>query len=261
MSVILLCLISVLAAGCGNRESTMEEQMSNKVTLTVLNAEEAREINPVNYDEKMAFEKGLIKDSVYEKGYLTLQAAYLAALNQYLEKAADLEKYQNLMAESEYDYWPNDQSVYFKAGSFGRTNILLRNTPFIERLDVEDLDILKDAVSGEEVELKPELIDMVDRSWKHVTCIMWEEGAEENPYEIVYDVDSMRGHKAMNDALVFEIGYSNGYDQNGKMMDVETLNDKYNNADRIAETMETEIAEKLNCNVKVLIKVGKYEFK
>lgn len=235
--IISFIFCSCVAASKEGRNSSMK----NPIKFQPLTIEEGEQIYPKSFETEK-----------YDEDYLLLQAAYLAAFNTFLQEKVDIDKYQKELDDSEVEFIYTDKTIYYKIGSFGRKNISLRNTPFIERLSEEQKKVLSDAIGKGTIDVTEAILNMVELTWKELIAVKLEEGVDE-PYTIVYDMDAFE-HEAMSDALAFEICYETQYDENENIFDEELEKNKYDQILSLKKKMEEEIAEKLDCNVMVFIK-------
>lgn len=224
------------------------------IQLNPLSKEEAVNLYPVKYDLNEAKMKKIISESIFEERYLRIQAAYLAAFNYYLNKVVSIEQYQDDIDNSNYNFLPLVDSVYSKIGSFGRNNINLRNNVFIERLSQKELDTISSLINEEnQLSLTSELISIVEQTWRDVIFVRLESN-DDSVYEINYDMDGINTIVAYNDALTFEISYGIEYDDFGNIPDDSYKKNKYDFINSVKDRMESDISEKLECNVTVFIK-------
>lgn len=242
--VVLLLLVLALLASCNlNNKQKSEKTTNNIIQLMPLSVEEGYEIYPKSFD-----------DTQYSNTDLLLQSAYLSILNEYLEQEVALSKYQEDMDNSDLTFPYSNKTIYSKNGLFGRGNISLRNTPFVNRLkDSQKKLILSSIDNNNKIEVTDELLSLVKDTWKDVISIKLESD-DIGDYEIVYDSDAVKTKNAMTNALTFELCYETEYDNNGNIQNESYENQKYEYCLNLKTRMEKEISEKLNCPVTVFIK-------
>lgn len=242
--IVLLLLVLALFTSCtNNNKKESEKTMNSFIQLTPLSVEEENEIYPKSFD-----------DSQYNNTDLLLQSAYLSIFNEYLEREAQLSKYQEKLDNSEFNFPYTDKTIYSKVGIFDRTNISLRNTPFVNRLSIAEKNLILSSINSDnEIEITDKLLSLVKKTWKDVITVKLEDKNEE-AYEIVYDMDAIKTRSAMSDALTFEICYETEYDDNGNIPNDDYEVQKQNYVFELKKQMEAEIGEKLDCHVTVFIK-------
>ena len=243
-TIILLLLVSVLFTSCSiNNKKEGEKAMNNFVQLTPLSIEEGYEIYPKSFD-----------DSQYNNTDLLLQSAYLSVLNEYLEQEVALSKYQEDLNNSDFSFPYTNKTIYSKIGLFGRENISLRNTPFVNRLNDSQKKLLLSSINNDnEIEITDELLSLIEDTWREVITVKLESD-DAGDYEIVYDLDAVETRNAMSNALTFELCYETEYDNNGNIQNEDYEQQKYEYSLALKMRMEKEISEKLNCPVTVFIK-------
>jgi len=164
IKIIILCIIIVtliLIAIIGGQEmNNVSEQLEDPIEgLLVPTQEEARYmvdqfpdmdgapyiIQPLNYDIDLAIERGLATSAGFSDRYLNMQALYRRALEQYLAEKLSLNMFDEMLATNELRFIPvpdERRDFYHRYSTFGFQYIYLRNNLPIERLSVEDLDVL-----------------------------------------------------------------------------------------------------------------------
>lgn len=251
-TIITLLLLISFTTGCSN--TTIAED--NEHMKTVLSYDEFQLLYPASYDLELAKEKSLVKKEINEEQYRKCQASYMQVFNAFLNEAAHIDQYQKELDESALNFPAKNVNVYCSYGSFGRQNISLRNTFFVERLSTDEISRFVDAMDADgNVAVSDELLKIVEATWKDVIVVNFEE-ASEQPYRIVYDPTALGKIDAMNDAVVLQINFSTEYDANGNIPDDDYETEKYNTIKDLATRMETEIASELGHNVDVLIVTG-----
>ncbi len=210
-------LIPVMAAvlvACGS--------IAEGETMNMTNNEWLLKEDLVNHDLKMAEEKGLAEDGRLTDGFLQLQARYGEALFSFLNDRLDLTGLDQAIADLPLHFLPakeEHRDVKQGAQSYGMQFFFLLNSLCIERLDPEDLEILRSAETAAEV---PEAL--IEKTWIQVIL--------RNP-ELAPDTDLFwditTGEHARNDALILGFASSPDYDENGMFRSVtdEMAKDEY----------------------------------
>ncbi len=252
---ILLLLFCV--NGCSDNSIGKDKDNMNILQFFVMNSQEVSKIYPNGYDTNVAKEKGLISNGPGEEKYQRMQAAYLAVFNRYLEDTIDLSKYEAELQNSGYNFYPIKDNLYYSYRSYGRNNIYLRNTAYIEHLDSDQLALLERSISGNEVLLTPELTEMVADTWKDI-FVAYLDPDNKSIYKINYEMESVNGFSSYNNSLTFELGYCKEYDAKGNLIDSNVEKEKITLAYSVIEQIEEEISKELDCPVKVFLLVGVY---
>lgn len=231
-------------SGCQNRE--VDENM-NTISYEPLSIQEANSVSPNSYDLQMAIEKGLADKEIYDGDYLEVQAAYMSLLNYYLCENAGLNDYQNDLDTSDFKFPAGEQDVYMKAGSFGRSNIYIRNNIYIERLSSDDLLLLMSNMKNGEVAVNDDLIQMVAGTMQEVISVKYDD--TDTKFDAVYNIGAFQMDTAPNDALVIAVSYEPEYDEDGNIVNRDTEEEKLNFMASFKEKIETEMSEKLGFTV------------
>lgn len=251
----MICVgITITLASCNNGPERDESDMESISKIYIVQPELAERLYPTGYNFETAKEKGLSNSSIYEDKYLLLQAGYCAIFNAFLCDRVSLNEYQNCLDISELGFPKGSRTEYSEIGAFGRKNIYIRNSLYVERLSNEDIELILDAIDGETIRINDELLSLVERTWKEIVVVHLDQDANDEPYEIVYDEDGINKMSAFNDSLVLELAYSAEFDSAGNILNKENEQAKYKYATELADRMETEISSMLNCHVSVIIK-------
>ncbi len=214
----------------------------------------AEKLYPMGYNTELAKKKGLAENSVYEERYLLLQACYRAAFNCFLNERVGIDRYQERLDSNEYVFPKCKHTAYAAFGAFGRNNIFLRNTLFVERLSEKEIDRFLNAVRDDSLVITDDLLNIVEETWKSVILVKLDESYDDTPYEIVYDEFGVNRIMAYNDALVLEIAYDPELDAEGELVNPENERKKYEFILSLAEQMESEISEALGGHVAVIVR-------
>lgn len=252
---LMICIgITIAFASCNDKPERDEFNMENVSKVYIVQPEIAERLYPADYDVEMAKEKELSNTSIYEDRFLLLQSGYRAIFNAFLCDRASLNKYQNSLDISDLSFPKSSRTEYSEIGAFGRNNIYIRNTLFVERLSNEDIKLIFDAIDGETIKIDNALLSMVERTWKEIVVVQLDQDEPNESYEIVYDEDGINKISAFNDSLVLELAYDVEFDSMGNILNKENEKAKCEYATDLANKMEAEISDKLSCHVAVIIK-------
>lgn len=251
---LMICMvITITLASCNNEPERNESNMENISKVYIVPPEVAAGLYPADYNLEMAIEKGLVNTSIYEDRFLLLQSGYRAIFNAYLCDRANLDEYQNCLDLSELSFPKGSRTEYSEIGAFGRNNIFIRSSLYVERLSSKDIELILDAIDGETIRIDDELLSLAERTWQEVIVVQLDPDANGEPYEIVYDEDGINKISALNDSLVLELAYSAEFDSAGNIVSKENEKAKYGYAADLANRMESEISNDLSCHVSVII--------
>ena len=198
---------------------------------------------PRSYDLELAKEKGLATDTAFTREYLYMQALYRKALEYYLEKTLEISKFEHILVNHELNFVPCSEQhmdFYQRYSTFGFQFIYLRNNLPIERLSLEDLDILRRHIIAESFDITEELLELVERTFQSVIIAHYHRELDARvSYHSVPIIDV-----APNNALVLMIRHSfigNAREQS-KFLEQEFI-----------PTMEKTLSEKLGIPVAVFL--------
>lgn len=237
--------------GCSTKEVPETMNESNYISTYVMSEQQAKALNPNAYNLQIAIEKGLATQEIYDGDYLKLQAAYAAVVNYYLCAEANLDGYQEFLNTNTYNFAAPSDNVYTKFGSFGRTNICIRNAFYIERLSIDDLNLLRNNTKDSLVCVDNGVLEMVKRTLSQVIIVKHKE--TDGVFEVVYDAGVFQTNFAPNNALVFVIAYEFDYDENGNLIDRSVEQNKLTFVQAFADMMAAEMEGKLEIPVKVFV--------
>ena len=207
-------------------------------------------VNPLSYNLGLAVRKGICPLSGFNEKYLYMQALYRKALEHYLSEQLSLMAYDDMLAESELNFIPireDRKSFYQKYSTLDLKYIYLRSNLPIERLSKDDLKALEACIKEGKSDITEVLLELIIRTYPDIIMAL-DDRTPETPIGFSNDGQKI----AQNNALVFEIGHSIEFDENGNF--VNTAND-IAREDYIKTVfipmMETELSDKLGKRVVV----------
>ena len=252
--LVALNCVSAFLTSCTNNEKGVNSNMERICDIYTVEPAVAEKLYPAGYNFELAKKKGLAENSICEEKYLLLQACYRAAFNCFLNERVSIDRYQERLDSHEYVFPKCKHTAYAAFAAFGRNNIFLRNTLFVERLTEKEIHRFLDAVRDDSLVITDDLLSIVEETWKSVIFVKLDESYDDTPYEIVYDEFGVNKMMAYNDALVLEIAYDPEYDSEGEFVNRENEPKKYEFILSLAEQMESEISESLGCHVAVIVR-------
>jgi len=225
--------------------------------IIVPSVEEAMEfvsprlIGPCSFDRELARSRGLIGEgNILTSEYLKAQAIYRAAFYQYLNKKVNINQYERMLDESEYNFIQRDvsrQHLYQRFGSFENRYIFLRNNFYIERLDQDDVNMLNEASD------KYALIELTARTYKDVIRINPRENTDANIY--TYDAGVLSGNiEVPNAAVLLYIAFDMEFDDAEEDVYFENFKIMEEFARKVADQMQEDLTEALGHTVIVHVR-------
>ncbi len=221
------------------------------ISFYPLTAEQAQLLTPNAYNLQLAIEKGLAKKDIYDGDYLELQAAYLSVANYYLCAKAGLDGYQQVLNQHNYHFAAPETNVYMQSGAFGRKNICIRNVMYVEKLNTEDLQLLRENIYEQKIQLDDAVVEMVGQTLPQVIVLQY--GDNDGVFEAVYDSGVFQTNFAPSNAMVFGLAYEMDYDEKGNLIDCTLEEEKLKFVEALADMMAAEMEEKLDIPVRVFV--------
>jgi len=171
---------------------------------------------PSNYDLELAVEKGLGTSEGFSNRYLNMQALYRKALEQYLAEKLNIRYFDEVLIESELGFIPvpdERMGFYQRYSTFGFSFVHLRNHLPIERLSIEDLDILSRYIEARSSSVTEDLLELVSRTYRNI-IIAWE--GQESDTLIGFSNDGEQA--APNNSLVLVVAHRPAFGEDGNLI-------------------------------------------
>ena len=198
---------------------------------------------------ELAVEKKLIVDNNDDK-YQKLVNIYKYLLEYYLSTIIDFKKYDDLIKNS--DLYIGINNKYKDLNLFLDLNyIFLINRLFVEKLDINDIDILINKFDKNNI--SDELIEIIKRTYKMVIYDNYLDGKYQ---DIIYKVcygSFIPTNMVSNDSLVLKIYYGkNLIDLNGKEF-VDLHQKQLSFINDIMDKIKEDVKNKLDLNCDILL--------
>jgi hypothetical protein len=200
---------------------------------------------PTQYiDSTLAKAKGLADaKGQINQTYLRLEAVYRAAFNALLDYDGVLEQADQGIASGQFSYPripAKTMRVYQKYASFGRSYVYLENDFYIEKLDENDLNLLKDPTQDS----LQGIMDMVARTYKDVVTI-----GGSYPADATIGYGSGGEDAVANGTVVLAVGYD---------LDLEQWPESLHDSavawiQQQADSLQSELSQQLGCAVAVIV--------
>ena len=201
------------------------------------------EIRPLNFDIYIAEEKGLAVDRAFTREYLYMQALYRKALEHYLAQRLNLARFDEMLGRNRLAITPVSEDFmqfHQRYSTFGFSFIYLRNNLPIERLSLEDLDILRGYINAESFDITEELLELAARTFQHIILF----NGDREPDSLVSSYLAIP-LTMPNNALVLVIDYDHDDNSSWDEMHIYLV-------EEFIPMMEKELSEKLCIPVFVL---------
>ena len=206
-----------------------------------------------NMNKELAIQKGLIINNNNSK-YIKLENTYKYLFEYWLVSQVNLKKYNQEIKNSRLDFGiPNPTSNQLISGLNEYLNleyIYIINNFFIEKLDINDINILNN-YSQEEPNEKE--IDLIKRTYKEIIKNNYfHKEYTDKIYNICYGY-AIPSNFAPNNNLVLKIYYSkNKYELDNEKF-IENISLKKDFLNRISENITKDIKNKLDIDVTIMI--------
>jgi len=199
------------------------EQLVSKIGKYKVQSERAIMMNtPRSYDLQEAYKKGLTESpDRFSPLYCLLQARYREVLSRFLLGKLPLESCDKEIGGNQLGFLPVEprrQSVYQFYDCLGLKYFYLRNNIHIERLDLDQLEILKNSITEQSPENEAAVAGLVESTWKGIISI---NDKDADKFTQIYEMNLQGNKEAPGNALVFELATMCDYDEKGNITDYE----------------------------------------
>lgn len=209
-------------------------------------------IRPYAFNLSLAKQKGLALNGSLTLEYAKLSFLYHCYLEQYLIKKLPLKKYDDMLANNNFNIKKvnvSNQSFYQKYSSTGLKFISLRNHAYIEYLTMEDLESLRTGLNFEGY-LEP-VMKLVERTYKEIIKVRYKNLEDDKTFYVIYEGETP-DMAALNSSLVYECDYTidlmNDEDESWRIKVIESSN----RLSQLISSLESEIKTIIDCTVTIL---------
>lgn len=230
VSVMLICLASS-AYGDSNMEGDAN---------TVFTEMELQICQPGLYSIELAEEKKLALDGHFSELYFELQAFYAGSLWRLLDMKCKIMELDREVEQAELRFCPtkDPENIYQERWNFGAKYFFLRNDIYIERMDTDELDKLKEYMDANDMDAA---VDLICITLLRVTAPFLDaEG------DCVYEPD---GKSAPAGAVVLGLATSPEYDEQGNFVSLKAEAEKRNALDNLILQVEPKLSEMIGVPV------------
>ena len=207
-----------------------------------------------NINKELAIQKGLIVNENNEL-YKNLEKVYKYLFECFWVSSVNIHEYNTKIKMSNLDFGvphpTNEQLISGLPEYLNLEYIYLLNNFFIEKLDINDINILKEYMVNSDFKIDDNKLDFVRRTYKEVIKNNYHNGKyREDVYKVSYGF-VIPSNMCDNDSVVIKIYYSKN---TFKMNDEEFINnmkEKDSFLKSLCESITSEVKEKLgiNCNI------------
>ncbi len=213
------------------------------------------EIKKVGIDKKLATEKKLLNSDDYNL-YLQIQALYKKFFDNYLNQKINPNSLDQKIINNNLKIRclnKEEKNIYQNWSSLDSNYLYVRNFFYMERLSIEDITVLKQALVEEE-KYKKELLDIVSKTFKEVIKVNFKD-IKNQRYRVFYGGMNPI-YEFYNDSLVLFMNYKI-LPQDDDNIYINNKSEAANYFNYLKQDMEKKISDILKCNVEVSF----YDFK
>ncbi len=205
---------------------------------------------------ELAKQKGLIVNDDNSE-YVLLENLYKYLFENFLNEQVNLKKYDEELLNSELDFGiahPSQEQKGNSLNDFIKYNyIFLLNDFFIEKLSIEDINILRNSLKLEKLVPTKELMDIIKRTYMDVIKNNYtKKGYVDEVYKVSYG-EFHPGNFVSNDALALKIFYGKNKKQMTDEEYLKNMKDKKDYLNDLVSRLKNDINEKIGINVEILI--------
>ena len=230
--------------------------MRQFVPIHTLTNEESVELYVGDVDWPAAVDKKLASEMSFSKEYRLIAAGYMAIFNFWLCAYHELGKYQAALDAHPWSYPTAPRKrLLLKHGGFGRNNIYIRNTAYVERLTVDELQAFRFAIDEEDerIEVTRELLGIVARSYSEVLAVRHLDYGEQSDYDVLYKRTLFYTEVTKSTAIVFVLSYYPEFDDQGNLVSEETEKLKYQMATAVRDLMKLKLERHIGSPASVFV--------
>lgn len=231
--------------------------MSSKNVLLIPSEAERSTYTPMHYfDFELAKTKKMIQQNHLSDKYLTLQMSYKSGLMKYLTDILMLDEYEKWIKENPLRFIPctaKEQSVYQKYSMTNFNYIYLRNNLYIEKLELEEIEILETLMNKKEDLNDDKLLELVARTYQNIIKIE-DRAIDTEGFYVIYENRVNEIKSAFNNAIILEVNTISEFDKEDNYVSLENEEKKDLALIKLKNKMTTEISGILEVPVVVFIK-------
>lgn len=206
-------------------------------------------------NKELALKKALIFNND-NKIYKTLEEIYKYLFEVYIMSKINLKLYDEEIKNSGYYFGKTNlkdkQMISGLKEYLGLDYICVLNNFFIEKLEKEDIELLKKCLMQQKLEVTNELLMMVQRTYKDIIKKNYLKGEyTDKKYKVCYGV-AIPSNFANNDALVLKIYYSKNTKQLNDEEFIDNIKKQKEFIEKLSKRMKKEIESVLNISCEIL---------
>ena len=207
-------------------------------------------------NESLAIEKRLIIDN-NKNTYMSLQHVYKYLFERYLVSKVNLKRYNDLIKNSELDFGvphPTQEQLATNLKEYlSFEYIYVINNFFIEKLELNDLDLLKEYLKKGTFEFNSKMQKFVERTYKDVIKNNYHKGEyTDKKYSVCYGA-AIPSNFAYNDELVLKILYSKNKIKLADNDFLKNMREKEKFLNEIIMLLKQEVLTRLGISCSVLV--------
>lgn len=209
-----------------------------------------------NINKELSIEKGLIQGD-NNNLYIQIENFYKYLFERYLLSKVNIKSFDEELKNSKLDFGiPNFQKQNLNIIDYLNCNyILVLNSFFIEKLDINDINALKNKLNNKDYSLDDSTYKMIERTFKEVIKNNYHKDKyEEKVYKICYGEDPVPSNFADNDALVLLVLFSKNKNSYNKEEYVQNIVEKKKFLKNFENKIKLEVNKNININCELIIR-------
>lgn len=209
-----------------------------------------------NINKKLSIEKGLVQDDNYNL-YIQIESFYKYLFEKYLITKVNLKAFDDELKNSNLDFGIPDIKSYKqdqKIIDYLNFNyIIVLNNFFIEKLDINDINILKTKLNNKDYILDNTTYQIIEKTYSEVIKNNYHKDKyEEKVYKVCYGEDPVPSNFADNDAIVLLILFSKNKNNYKKEEYVQNIVEKKKFLKNFEQKLKLEINKKIGINCEIM---------
>lgn len=188
-----------------------------------------------------------------KREYLILLSVYMNVFIKYLCYKFNLQYYDSLIKNSEYNFLPVEEKnmdIYQKFSKEYLKYFYIRNNIYIEKLDENELAFLREIAFSPNKKNNEEIVEFIESTFKKV---IFEDALNDGSKCMVFFGEDSQYYSCVNDSIVIGLKYDEFNLNNLSDEEWDELHDKqYEFIDLIVSRMNKELNNDCNINLNIL---------
>jgi len=174
--------------------------------MYLIKNEDIKLLSPSEFDYKLAEEKGLAQNGVFNNYYLMLMSKYYYYLEKYIDRECKISEIEKVFIDNSEDFnkvLDEDKDVYQSLSN--NSFFYIRNTLYVERLKIDEI---KAILSSKSLELTPDIETIIKNTFKSIITTHFKNTNENEKYDIDYGYNNDKESFSPNNSLVLGLRFA-----------------------------------------------------